>query len=46
MRFDDTNPTKERKEFEEVILDDLRLLGITDYKLSRSSDYFGELVRI
>ena len=28
VRFDDTNPTKEKAEFEESILADLKLLGI------------------
>jgi len=40
VRFDDTNPLKETKEFEEAILDDLKLLKITDFKLTRSSDNF------
>lgn len=40
VRFDDTNPEKESKAFEDAILEDLKLLKITDYKLSHSSDYF------
>lgn len=43
VRFDDTNPTKEKQEFEDSILEDLELLGIKDYKLSYSSNYFQEL---
>ncbi|KAK2761292.1 hypothetical protein FQN54_001814 [Arachnomyces sp. PD_36] len=39
-RFDDTNPSKETAEFEESILKDLDLLGITPDKISHSSDYF------
>lgn len=40
IRFDDTNPVKETMEFENAILEDLKLLKITDFQLTRSSDYF------
>ncbi|KIM55029.1 hypothetical protein SCLCIDRAFT_1221432 [Scleroderma citrinum Foug A] len=40
VRFDDTNPTKERTEFEETILEDLKLLNIQGDKISHTSDYF------
>ncbi|KAJ2847423.1 glutamate--tRNA ligase [Coemansia brasiliensis] len=40
VRFDDTNPNKEKSEFEESITEDLRLLGITADKVSHTSDYF------
>lgn len=40
IRFDDTNPSKEKLEFEESILEDLRLLGIKGDSISYSSDYF------
>lgn len=40
VRFDDTNPEKESSEFENAILEDLQLLKITDFRLTRSSDYF------
>lgn len=40
VRFDDTNPEKESAVFEKAITDDLRLLKITDYRLTYSSDYF------
>jgi len=43
VRFDDTNPEKESKEFENSILEDLKLLNITDFTLSHSSDYFDQL---
>lgn len=40
MRFDDTNPSKEKIEFVDSILEDLHTLGITWDKQSYSSDYF------
>lgn len=43
VRFDDTNPEKESTEFEKAILEDLKLLNITDFKLSHSSDHFDTL---
>ncbi|KAH8826862.1 tRNA synthetases class I, catalytic domain-containing protein [Flagelloscypha sp. PMI_526] len=46
IRFDDTNPTVERSEFEETILEDLRLLDIHGDIVSHSSDYFDQLYEI
>lgn len=43
IRFDDTNPTKEKQEFEDSILEDLRLLGVKGDIFSYSSDYFQQL---
>ncbi|KAI0029739.1 glutamate-tRNA ligase [Vararia minispora EC-137] len=43
IRFDDTNPAKERSEFEETILEDLALMGIQGDKVSHTSDYFDHL---
>ncbi|GAB1869130.1 Bifunctional aminoacyl-tRNA synthetase [Camponotus japonicus] len=43
MRFDDTNPAKETVEFEEAILQDLKLLQIKPHKFTHTSDYFGIL---
>jgi glutamyl-tRNA synthetase len=40
IRFDDTNPDKETSEFEQVILEDLQLLGVKGDIYSRTSDYF------
>ncbi|KAH8106901.1 glutamate-tRNA ligase [Cristinia sonorae] len=43
IRFDDTNPTKERSEFEETILEDLALLDIHGDSISHTSDHFDHL---
>ncbi|KAI8319368.1 glutamyl-tRNA synthetase [Martensiomyces pterosporus] len=40
IRFDDTNPSKEKEEFESSIVEDLRLLGIKGDTVSHTSDYF------
>lgn len=42
-RFDDTNPTKEKEEFQDAIVEDLALMGIRPDKTSYTSDYFEEL---
>lgn len=44
VRFDDTNPEKEEEEFERGILEDLNLLGIEEYTLSHTSDYFEKII--
>ncbi|KAH9833055.1 glutamate-tRNA ligase [Rhodofomes roseus] len=46
IRFDDTNPTKERTEFEETILEDLALLDIKGDAVSHTSDYFDQLYEL
>ncbi|SCU86357.1 LAMI_0D01728g1_1 [Lachancea mirantina] len=43
IRFDDTNPSKEKEEFQDSILEDLELLGIKGDKITYSSDYFQEM---
>lgn len=43
LRFDDTNPVKEKQEFQDSIVEDLALMGITPDKTSHTSDYFKEL---
>lgn len=40
IRFDDTNPSKEKVEFEDSIVEDLKLLGIHGDVVTHSSDYF------
>lgn len=42
-RFDDTNPSKEKEEFEDAIVEDLALMGIRPDQTSHSSDYFQEM---
>ncbi|KZV87376.1 glutamate-tRNA ligase [Exidia glandulosa HHB12029] len=43
VRFDDTNPTKERDEFEQTILEDLEMLGIRGDVITHTSDWFEKL---
>ncbi len=44
MRFDDTNPTKERVEFVESIKEDIKWLGADwEDRLFFASDYFGQM---
>ena len=44
LRFDDTNPTKEKSEFMDAIIEDVKWLG-ADYedRLFHASDYFDEM---
>ena len=46
MRFDDTNPAKENAEFEKVILQDLKLLGIQYDMFSHTSDHFDKMLQL
>lgn len=39
LRFDDTNPSKEKVEFQDAIVEDLALMGIKPDKTSYTSDY-------
>lgn len=43
VRFDDTNPSKEKAEFEESIIQDLATLGIKPDVVSHTSDHFEKL---
>lgn len=44
LRFDDTNPTKEKTEFVESIIDDVKWLGADfEDRLFFASDYFGKM---
>lgn len=46
LRFDDTNPSKEKQEFEDSIITDLALLNIKPDMVSHTSDYFGQLYEV
>ncbi|KIY43661.1 glutamyl-tRNA synthetase [Fistulina hepatica ATCC 64428] len=43
IRFDDTNPSKEKTEFEETILEDLHLLNVVGDSVTHTSDYFQQI---
>ncbi|KAJ1344787.1 glutamate-tRNA ligase [Batrachochytrium salamandrivorans] len=43
IRFDDTNPSKEKSEFEESITEDIALLGVKGDILTHTSDHFEHL---
>lgn len=45
MRFDDTNPEKEKEDFEKVILGDVKKLEITPDRFTFTSDYFELLLQ-
>lgn len=40
MRFDDTNPSKEKQEYIDAILEDIKWMGYEPYKITYTSDYF------
>ncbi len=40
LRFDDTNPTTERKEFVESMIEDIHWIGYTPSEIRYTSDYF------
>ncbi|KAK4538760.1 hypothetical protein CDCA_CDCA20G4785 [Cyanidium caldarium] len=44
LRFDDTNPSKEKQEYEESILADCRALGVQPDRIEWTSDYFAVLL--
>ena len=43
VRFDDTNPSKEKEEFQESIIADLARLGVRPNLVTFTSDYFGPI---
>ena len=43
VRYDDTNPSKEKEEFQQAIIDDLKTLGVYPDKVTHTSDYFGAI---
>ncbi|CAH0391736.1 unnamed protein product [Bemisia tabaci] len=46
MRFDDTNPAKEKVDFEKVILEDVEMLKIKPDIFTRTSDHFEKLLEL
>jgi len=44
VRFDDTNPSKEKEEFVESIMADLKTLGVVPEAVTHTSDYFDEML--
>lgn len=46
VRFDDTNPSKEKTEFEESIKEDLALIGVDSSVVTHTSDYFDQLYEL
>lgn len=43
LRFDDTNPEKEKQEFVDAIIEDVKWLGFNPSKITYTSDYFNKL---
>jgi len=43
MRFDDTNPIKEKQEYIDSILEDIKWLGHEPFNVTYTSDYFDKL---
>jgi len=43
VRFDDTNPSKEKEEYRESILEDLESLGVVPDVVTYTSDYFNAM---
>jgi glutamyl-tRNA synthetase len=43
VRFDDTNPSKEKDEFVENILKDIKDLGLRYERITYTSDYFPQV---
>ncbi|XP_017550021.1 bifunctional glutamate/proline--tRNA ligase isoform X1 [Pygocentrus nattereri] len=46
MRFDDTNPEKEKEDFEKVILEDVAMLQIKPDQFTYTSDHFPTILRL
>ncbi|XP_059478554.1 bifunctional glutamate/proline--tRNA ligase [Neocloeon triangulifer] len=46
MRFDDTNPAKEKVDFEKVILEDLELLQVKPDEFTHTSSYFDLMLEL
>lgn len=46
IRFDDTNPSKEKDEYEESIVADLASLGVVGDRVTHTSDYFEDFEKM
>ena len=46
LRFDDTNPAKEKQEYIDSIIDGVKWLGYTPYEVTYASDYFGRIYEV
>lgn len=46
LRFDDTNPEKEKQEYIDAILEDVEWLGHKPYRVTHTSDYFEQLYNL
>jgi glutamyl-tRNA synthetase len=46
VRFDDTNPSKEKEEYEHAIMEDLETLQIKADVITHTSDYFEDLLKL
>lgn len=46
VRFDDTNPSKEKEEYTDAILEDVKMLGIKPDRITYSSDYFDKMYEL
>lgn len=44
LRFDDTNPEKEKIEYEKSICDDIHMLGLDCDEVTYASDYFDQII--
>ena len=44
LRIDDTNPTKEKDDYVESIIEDLKTLRITYSKMTYTSNYFDQIL--
>eukprot|EP01017_Pseudomicrothorax_dubius_P024732 TRINITY_DN2627_c0_g1_i4.p1 TRINITY_DN2627_c0_g1~~TRINITY_DN2627_c0_g1_i4.p1 ORF type:complete len:654 (+),score=156.67 TRINITY_DN2627_c0_g1_i4:927-2888(+) len=46
LRYDDTNPEKESREFINSIQENVRWLGYEPFKITHASEYFGEIYEL
>ena len=46
LRYDDTNPTKEKQEYIDSIESGVRWLGYTPYEITYASDYFPQIYEV